>query len=106
MGKKETRARFRQAVFSRDGFQCVMCGLESSPEQVITDLDAHHITGREGMSNGGYVAENGISLCESCHLKAEAWLKDEGQPRGFSPDELYEKIGSSREEAERASKAL
>ena len=60
-------------------------------------LDAHHITDRSLMSNGGYVKENGISLCEKCHLKAE------NRENGYSPEVLYELIGSTKEEAEQAS---
>ena len=107
MGKKEIRKRFRDAVFVRDGYRCVMCGFESSPERVAEDLDCHHISERGEMLMGGYVAENGISLCkdgpESCHIKAELWLNGSGQPEGFSADELYLRIGSSLEEAEKAS---
>lgn len=109
-GKKEIRKRFRDAVFARDGYRCVMCGLQSSLERVIDDLDAHHVRSRSELPHGGYVAENGISLCKngvaSCHVKAEMWLNGTGQPEGFAPDELYQLIDSSREKAESASKML
>ncbi len=105
--KKEIRKRFRDAVFARDSYRCVMCGFESSPERATEDLDSHHITNRSELSNGGYIAENGISLCkggpESCHVKAEMWLNGSGQPEDFSPDQLYQRIDSSREKAESAS---
>ncbi len=58
------------------------------------------------MPNGGYVAENGISLCEKCHPKAETYHCGEPVPPGFSPDELYALIGSSQEAARAASEAL
>ena len=52
--------------------------------------------------------ENGISVCEDCHIKAEVWWENDYKsgPEGFSRDDLYEKIGSSLEEAERASEEL
>lgn len=89
---------FRRAVFERDGHCCVICGRSGIA------LDAHHITDRHDMPNGGYVAENGVTLCDEpaggCHLKAE------GGEAGFLPDELYARIGSSFEQAWAASLAL
>ena len=60
MDKKSIRETFRNAVFERDGYRCVMCGKTSKEVK----LDAHHIEDRHGMPNGGYVPENGISLCD------------------------------------------
>lgn len=101
------RANFRNAVFGRDDYRCRVCGKTS-------DLDAHHITNRNDMPYGGYVTENGISLCEYCHIKAE----DVDQyVRGLRPDgddldnsylniELYKLIGSSKEIATKACERL
>jgi 5-methylcytosine-specific restriction endonuclease McrA len=100
--KKQIREAFRNAVFDRDGHMCRKC------EASGCKLDAHHITDRTEMPNGGYVRENGISLCEPCHEKAEVWHAS-GHQRvepGYSPDELYETIGSSLEEAWEASEQL
>lgn len=41
------------------------CSVRSYPERAERDLDAHHITDRNEMPNGGYVPENGISLCKT-----------------------------------------
>lgn len=100
--KKQVRKAFRTAVFERDGYSCRACGFESSPERAEVELDAHHITDRNEMPNGGYVAENGIALCEECHKKAESHHRGEPVPPGFSPEELYALIGSSAEEARAA----
>jgi len=91
--KKETRNKFRNDVFERDNRQCKMCAKKDC------ELDAHHITDRSEMSNGGYVKENGISLCDECHIKAEKFHTTNGEEwiEGFHPDELYGKIGSSKE---------
>jgi len=74
------------------------------------NLEAHHITNRREMPNGGYVPENGVSLCKkgtpgtpSCHEKAELWLQRKQGPPGYSPQALYDKIGCSYEKAYRAS---
>lgn len=102
MTKKEIRQRFRDAVFGRDKHICRKCGAKDCK------LDAHHITDRRDMPNGGYVAENGISLCEVCHALAEVWHAS-GQANfeiGYHPDDLYQLIGSSWEIAWEASDKL
>lgn len=84
MTKAEIRRRFREAVFTRDGYRCRVCGCNDAP------LDAHHITPRENLPAGGYVAENGIALCDranGCHRRAES-----GE---LKPEQLYAAIGSS-----------
>ena len=104
--KKQIRQKFRDAVFARDAFTCRVCGFTSTPERAEEELDAHHITDRNEMPNGGYVAENGISLCDACHAKAEAFHSGEPVEPGFTPAELYALIGSSEEEARSASERL
>lgn len=128
--KREIRRRFRETVFKRDGYRCVVCGFQSSPERVEHELDAHHITPREEMPGGGYVKENGVSLCDpsktggplgsGCHFMAEEHLKTlavEGDFQAqlwaphednykFTPAALYEAVGSSYEKAVEASRYL
>lgn len=58
------------------------------------------------MPNGGYVVENGITLCPDCHEKAEVFHNIGTPIDGFAPDELYALIRSSRAEALRASHKL
>jgi hypothetical protein len=59
------------------------------------------------MPRGGYVKENGITLCkEKCHLLAEEYLQGTARREGFSPKELYRAIGLSYEKAVEASKGL
>ena len=101
--KKAVRKEFRDTTFKRDGYKCRCCGFKSSIARAEEELDAHHITPREEMPGGGYVKENGISLCKgedgrSCHEKAELVLKGDDIP-GFAPDQLYKLIGSSRARA-------
>jgi predicted restriction endonuclease len=95
--KKKIRAEFRKVVFERDKYRCVFCG-------AVNALDAHHITDRNEMPNGGYVKENGITLCPLHHELAESWhhygIVDS---MGFSPNDLYKKINSSYEIAFKAS---
>lgn len=106
MNKKEIRRNFRNAVFTRDKYTCVTCGKKFTPEQVETELDAHHITDRNQIINGGYVMENGASLCKECHMKAEEFHRTGKSILGFSPEDLYSKIGSSLEMATKAAELL
>ena len=59
-----TRDEYREGVFARDGHRCVICGAPAA--------DAHHIVERKLWSNGGYFLDNGASVCEDCHLRAES----------------------------------
>ncbi len=93
--KKQVRKAFRAAVFERDGYSCRACGFRSSPERAEAELDAHHITDRNEMPNGGYVAENGVTLCADCQKNAEAHHRGDPVPPGFAPEDLYGLIGSS-----------
>ena len=96
--KKRIRAAFAAVVFGRDRHRCVTCGQPA--------VDPHHVTDRNEMPNGGYVAENGISLCAPCHELAERFHATGTAHPGYSPEELYAKIGSSYEIAHAASERL
>lgn len=105
-GKKAIRKLFRDTCYKRDGFRCAMCGMKSSLDKAEEELDAHHITDRNLMPNGGYVKENGISLCSTCHEKAEVYHSTGTPVEGYAPDDLYKKINSSYEKAVEASNKL
>jgi 5-methylcytosine-specific restriction endonuclease McrA len=98
--KKQVREKFRTAVFERDDYKCRIC------KNAKDMLDAHHITDRNLMPNGGYVKENGISLCPPCHEKAEIFHSTGKTLPGWSPDDLYQKINSSHQKAIQASLQL
>lgn len=90
--KKQIRQKFRNVVYDRDQHQCMICNLAG------VKLDAHHITDRSLMPNGGYVLENGITLCEPCHKKAECYDSDNAfANKNFDPKTLYDLIGSTYE---------
>lgn len=74
-----------------------MCG-------ATEDLAAHHITDRTIMPNGGYVPQNGITVCPPCHERAEQYHISGGEKydKGWSPTDLYVVIGSSLKTACRA----
>lgn len=62
-----SRDEFREAVFARDKHRCVICEEPAA--------DAHHILDRRLFSEpewlGGYLIDNGASLCARHHLEAE-----------------------------------
>jgi hypothetical protein len=101
--KKSARSKFRDDCFERDNFCCRMCGFMPNPfawesykwAGSHAPLDAHHICDRQLMPFGGYVKENGISLCDKCHLKAEQFHATGVAHPGYSPSSLYSKIGSN-----------
>ena len=99
--KKKIRNRFREDVLKRDGYQCVFCN-------EVDHLDAHHITDRNEMPNGGYVKENGITLCSEHHMMAEQFHISGGTKwaSGMHPEDLYHLIGSSKEWATQKSERL
>ena len=94
MNKKQIRSNFRSEVFKRDRFICKVCG------KIGTELtlNAHHITDRAMMPNGGYVKENGITVCEEiCHMIVESYHVSGISKEGFSPEDLYALIKSSKQ---------
>lgn len=74
------RDDFREGVFKRDSYKCVICGNEAK--------DAHHIIERRLFSDGGYYLDNGASLCEKHHIEAEQTT--------LSCDEIREKCGITK----------
>lgn len=114
MSKKDIRKQFKDSVFKRDNWTCQVCGIMFSTNPDF--FDAHHITDRSEMPNGGYVKENGITVCknplvkfeDSCHMKCEKYHISGGIEwvDGLHPNDLYKKIGSSKELAIEKSKLL
>lgn len=76
LNKKQIREIFRNAVFERAKYKCQGpgCNFISNAKSAQKELDAHHITPRVRFPNCGYVKENGIALCEPCHMRAEETL--------------------------------
>ena len=101
VSKQQIRDNFRLSVFKRDKNKCTFC-------LITVNLDAHHITDRNEMPNGGYVKENGITLCPEHHLMAEKYHQTNGKEwiEGFHPNDLYKKINSSFELAKEKSLKL
>lgn len=93
-----SRDEFRTRVFERDDGHCVICG--------DAGRDAHHIMERRLFDDGGYYLENGVTLCEQHHIKAEQTLISCDQlrtvakikriilPSHLYSDEEYDKWGN------------
>jgi len=62
---KQNRKQFREQVFSRDNNTCLVPWCEKDA------FDAHHIIERELWDDGGYIKDNGASVCSKHHKAAE-----------------------------------
>ena len=56
----------RLKVYARDNFTCVKCG---KPRAYNRKLNAHHLYSFMYNEDLRYDAENGVTLCQSCHMK-------------------------------------
>lgn len=92
------RAEFNREVFKRDNSQCVVCKKPAT--------DAHHLIERRLWPCGGYILDNGVSLCAEHHIEAEMTLLSVEQLRELAgitkkvlppqmyPDVIYDKWGN------------
>jgi len=61
--------KWRKTVFTRDNYTCVWCGEKGGI------LNADHIKPFSVFADLRFVAENGRTLCKSCHLKTDTYGK-------------------------------
>lgn len=101
---RRLRKLFNSSVRKRDKYCCKLCGCSDKLKKV----EVHHITDRHEMPNDGYAMENGITLCNDCHLDAEQfhWSHGTQWMAGKHPNDLYNLIGSSYDVAYKASEQL
>jgi len=90
-----TRDDFRNGVFKRDVYKCVIC---KEPAK-----DAHHILERRLWEDSGYYLDNGASVCEKCHILAEQTViscdelrKAAGITQVILPPHLYDDYNYSK----------
>ena len=93
-----SREEFKIQVFKRDNQKCVVCKKPA--------VDAHHLLDRKLFKDGGYYLNNGASLCDEHHFKAETTefsveylrglcsIREIKLPDGFSFDKIYDKWGN------------
>lgn len=60
--------KWRKGVFSRDLYTCQKCGKRNGNGYAVK-LCAHHILNWKDNPNDRYDINNGITLCEDCHIK-------------------------------------
>lgn len=53
---------WRQKVYERDNFTCIKCGSKKK-------INAHHIKSWKNYPESRYSVDNGITLCEKCHIQ-------------------------------------
>lgn len=88
-----TRDSFREAVFARDNYKCVV------PNCNKPAADAHHIIERRLWTNGGYFINNGASVCPEHHIQCETTEITVEQIREYAgikkvilPDHMYDDV--------------
>lgn len=93
MEKLLTRDAFREGVFARDGYKCVVCGAAN------VHLDAHHILERRLWADGGYYLSNGATVCEIHHRLCESTDITVDQIREYAgitkftiPEHMYDDV--------------
>ena len=81
-------------VFKRDNFTCQCCGKHGG------NLNAHHLYNFSEYENLRYDVENGITLCEECHLVnyPNSFHSIYGE-RNNTPEQVYEFIENYKKEA-------
>lgn len=103
--KDDVRANFRRLVFTRDYYRCVV------PICNTPAVDAHHLIERAFWSAedefGGYIMDNGVSVCETHHRHAEkdfippqalrewAGITNRVLPKQFDSNQWYTKWGTA-----------
>lgn len=60
--QRDEYKQWRKDVFERDGYSCRECGATK------TYLNAHHIRGWAAFPDLRYELDNGLTLCQPCHL--------------------------------------
>lgn len=60
--------QWRREVFSRDKYTCQCCGDKSGKGHKVR-LNAHHITNFKTDIENRYILDNGLTLCDKCHIK-------------------------------------
>lgn len=96
---KRWRKAFNEGCLKRDAHKCVFC-------EEVEKLDVHHITDRHDLPNGGYALSNGITVCEEHHMCCEMFHMEQFCKPEYLPEALYERIGSSYEQANKDSEKL
>lgn len=59
---------WRKKVFERDLYTCACCGCKNGNGKYIK-LVAHHIKNWKDNIDSRYDVDNGVTLCEECHIK-------------------------------------
>ena len=59
---------WRKGVFDRDLYTCQCCGYRNGIGLKVVELNAHHIKNWKDNKDLRYDVNNGITLCEKCHM--------------------------------------
>lgn len=82
---------WRKSVLERDGHMCQSCK-KTSPH---VNLNAHHILSFTDFLEYRYDVENGISLCEKCHLQLRATSNSKTRGGAWQSNRIGTRAGAS-----------
>lgn len=85
---------WRKGVFDRDKYTCQCCGDKSHKGHAVT-LAAHHIKNWNDNKDYRYDIDNGITLCERCHLNFHSKYGKRNNTKE-QLDEFIDKYGSDK----------
>ena len=63
-----TLAEWARKVKDLDGWKCVICGREDSPDKKVR-LESHHVEKRGIHPELATIVSNGVTLCRVCHRR-------------------------------------
>ena len=66
---------WREEIFKRDNFTCVLCGVRSGNGKTVI-LNAHHIKPFSLFPELRFTIDNGRTLCIDCHKKTDSYLNN------------------------------
>lgn len=76
---------WRQAVYERDKYKCVKCGSKEK-------INAHHILSWKYYPEQRYNINNGITLCEKCHIELhQKYGYDTNEPIDYKEKKILPK---------------
>ena len=66
---------WREAIFERDNWTCIWCGIRSGKGAKVT-LHADHIKPFGAYPELRFALDNGRTLCEDCHSTTDSYLSN------------------------------
>lgn len=83
---------WRKEVFARDHYTCQKCGIKCGVGTGSVELNVHHIRNWRDNEDCRYDVDNGIVLCEKCHIQ----FHSQYGKRHNTPEQLEEFLNNEK----------